>query len=78
MFVTLAGPGGRAGVVEAQPIDLGKTDQQRRAILAGEQRFLRLVRARNNHEMVIDHIELVQQGNMGRREFRYEQVGVVG
>lgn len=60
MFVMLAGPGGWSGVVEAQSIDLGEADQQRRTVLASEERLLRLERTRDDQEMIIDHIEFVQ------------------
>ena len=75
--MTLAGPGDSSGVVEAQSVDLGKADQQRRAIRVSEQRLLRLEGARDDQEVMIDHIEFIQQGDMGRGDLRHVEIGIV-
>lgn len=39
---------------------------------------MRFEGACDDHEMMIDHVELVQQSHMGWGDFRHEQVGIVG
>src|SRR5471030_230678 len=77
MLVPLTRAGFRAAIVEAEAIELGHAGGQCIKVRELEQRFLRFEATGDDQEMMVDDIELVEQGDMSVREIGHKEVGVV-
>lgn len=61
MLVRLAGAGRAPGVVEAEPVDLEQAARERIEVRLADQRFLLLVGGRDNQQVPIHDVELVEE-----------------
>lgn len=77
MFVRLAGSSLVSRVVETEAVDLGEPDEERLAVFLRELTSLILECSGDDQEVAFDHVELVQQGDVGRRNWRDEEVGII-
>jgi hypothetical protein len=73
VFAQLAGPGFGTAVVEAQPVDFAQVGHERREIVDGEQALLAFEVPRDDKHVTGEHLELVEQDVVRRREVGYEQ-----
>ncbi|MNS85056.1 hypothetical protein D3C72_1189060 [compost metagenome] len=78
MFVRLARSRDCPAVVEAQARELRHASQQRFKVRHGQQGFLRFEAARDDEQVMLDDIELVEQGHMGVGDIRDKQFRVIG
>src|SRR5476649_2609025 len=78
MLVALTRAGFRAAIVEAEAVKLGQAGGQCNKVRELEQRFLRFEATGDDQEMMIDDVELVEQGDMSVREIGHKEVWVVG
>ena len=78
VLVRLACAGHLARVVEAQAVVFRQARPQGREVRQAERGLLRLKLARDDQQVMVDHVELVQQAHVRRRGVRDVQGRVVG
>ncbi len=77
MLVELTRAGLHAAVVETQTIELVHARDQCSKVRPVEQRFLRFEAAGDDQEMMVDDVELVEQGDVRVRDIGHKEVRVI-
>src|ERR1700756_505171 len=77
MLMELTCAGLRAAVVETQTVVLSHARNQRGKVRQVEQRFLRFEAAGDDQKMMVDDVELVEQGNVSARDIGHKKVRVI-
>ena len=77
MLVALTRAGLRAAIVKAEAVELGHAGGQRSKVRQVEQRFLRFEATGDDQQMMVDDVELVEQGDVSVRDIGDKEVRVV-
>ena len=77
MLVELTRAGLRAAIVETHAIELGHAGDQCSKVREIEQRFLRFEATGDDQEMMVDDVELVEQGDVSVREIGHKEVWII-
>ena len=77
MLVALTRAGGGAAIVETETIELDHAAEQRDKVREIEQCLLQFKATRDDQEMMVDDVELVEQGDVGLGDIGDKKVRVV-
>lgn len=78
MLVRLAGAGDPTGVIECQSLEFGHAAPQCLEILQIQPVLLLLKVTSDNQQMMVEHVEFIQQAQVGSGDIGDEQVFFVG
>ena len=78
MLVRLARAGFGAAVIEAEAVELVEAREEGGEVGGVDERFLRLEMPRDDQQMMIDHVELVEQQDVAVADIRDDEIGIAG